>query len=315
MSYSLFTGRCRSRLGAPAPPPVLAVDTFAGEAWLGVAAYRLPACGRGSRLLPGPSPFPPPFDALAPTSPSTAAQASGSSRSRRPSSSSREMAARHRPAPPTTPDPLTKTAPEAFDAVRDRPRLPGAYAARAGEPAVAQPREALDHFRALRRLYGDGGLRAELHHRPSAPRLGAKVTIEASTSSPSHSTPHALLGAVLLDAEGELGVYHGRAGDRSRWRPQRHCRAHVSLVVAAVRDRAPGKLAVGLPSLTSGSVSRGRHSGTDLVAALLTFLATVWPGRLRTSRTSTVTARPSTCRRSPEERFSCWRAPLIGLRA
>ena len=67
------------------------------------------------------------------------------------------------------------------------------------------------------------------------------------------------------------------------------------------------KLTVGLAANSLGLVSEAVHSGTDLVAALLTFFALGVAGR-PTSRTSTATARPSTWPRSRRRRSSRSRA-------
>ena len=85
--------------------------------------------------------------------------------------------------------------------------------------------------------------------------------------------------------------------------PQRRT-ALVSIGAAAALVAL--KLGTGLASGSLGLVSEALHSGTDLVAALLTFFAIGVAGRPPTAATSTGTARPSISRRSP--RLSCSRS-------
>ena len=73
--------------------------------------------------------------------------------------------------------------------------------------------------------------------------------------------------------------------------PQRRS-ALVSVAAAAVLVVL--KLTVGLATHSLGLVSEAAHSGTDLVAALLTYFAVRVARGRRTSRTSSVTARQST---------------------
>ena len=64
------------------------------------------------------------------------------------------------------------------------------------------------------------------------------------------------------------------------------------------------KLVAGLAAGSLGLVAEAAHSGTDLVAALLTFLALRVARAARpTATTPTATARPSTSRRSPRATF------------
>ena len=77
--------------------------------------------------------------------------------------------------------------------------------------------------------------------------------------------------------------------------PQRRT-ALVSVAAAAVLVAL--KLGTGLASGSLGLVSEALHSGTDLVAALLTFFAVGVPARPADGGTSTATARPSTSPRS-----------------
>ena len=83
--------------------------------------------------------------------------------------------------------------------------------------------------------------------------------------------------------------------------PQRRT-ALVSVVAALVLIGL--KLGAGLASGSLGLVSEAIHSGTDLVAALLTFLALGVAGRPAAPATRTVTGRLSTLRPSPRRRSS-----------
>src|SRR5947199_4311273 len=86
-----------------------------------------------------------------------------------------------------------------------------------------------------------------------------------------------------------------------RVHPQR--RTALVSVVAAVALIAL-KLGAGLASHSLGLISEALHSGTDLVAALLTFFAGAWPCGRPTSPINTATERRSTFRPSPRRRSS-----------
>ena len=83
--------------------------------------------------------------------------------------------------------------------------------------------------------------------------------------------------------------------------PQRRT-ALASIAAAALL--AALKLGAGLASGSLGLVSEALHSGTDLVAALLTFFAVGVAGRPADRGTRTATARPSTSPRSRRRRCS-----------
>ena len=94
--------------------------------------------------------------------------------------------------------------------------------------------------------------------------------------------------------------------DADRSRAQE--RTALASVVAAAALVAL-KLVTGLLSGSLGLIAEALHSGTDLVAALLTFLALRVAGRPRTASTPTATARPSTSPRWARAASSCSSAP------
>ena len=254
----------RGRAAAPARPA--ASTRYDGDAWLGLVPFRL--ANLRLRGLPPCRASPSSSSTSAPTSRSTTGPACGSARS----TSRTRCCSRRRSATHRLPAYRARMSAGARRrrAARSRRRRDGlSFTARyrpAGEPFTAEPglARALPD-RALLPLHG--------RRRPPLPRRAAPRAVAAARAPRRRSRRRTL---APRRARGRAARAVRRGAGRARLAaggalsPQR--RTALVSVVAAVALVAL-KLTVGLASHSLGLISEAIHSGTDLVAALLTFFA------------------------------------------